>query len=248
MTGLTQVADDVYALGTRGHNYYLLRDGNEVTMVDAGCSKEWGKLVSALEHLGLTTDAVSGVLATHAHGDHFGMAKRATDEGIDVRVHEDEETRALGTYTGRFSASASDVPMFRIHSLRTFLPMVRAGLMSLDHPEVVGTFADGDTLDLPGRLTAVHTPGHTEGHTMFHAPHLGLLFSGDGLITMDLLSTASGPQLIGDVFNLDPAQALRSLDRIDDLDASLLLPGHGQPWSGTPRDAAEIARAVQAAA
>lgn len=62
---MEQVADNVYRLGTKGHNFYLLRDGDEVTMIDAGCSKEWSQLTSALDSLGLTADAVSGVVATH---------------------------------------------------------------------------------------------------------------------------------------------------------------------------------------
>ena len=77
---------------------------------------------------------------------------------------------------------------------------------------------------------------------MFHCPQLGLLFSGDGLITMDLVGSGVGPQLIESKFNLDSAQALTSLDRVVDLEANLLLPGHGQPWKGTPAEAVQIAR------
>ena len=239
---MRQVADSVHALGSRGHNYYLVRDGDEVTMVDAGCSREWGKLVEALAELGLSVDAVSGVVATHSHSDHFGLARRASDEGIDVHVHEDEESRALGTYEGRYAASPGDIPMFRIHTLRNMLPMVLAGVMSLDHLETVGTFRDGETLDLPGRPTAIHTPGHTEGHAMFHLPDLGVLFTGDGLVTMDLLGSGTGPQPMPETFDLDHAQALASLDRIEGLEASLLLPGHGRPWRTSPMEAVAAAR------
>lgn len=242
---MKQVADTIYALGSDGHNFYVLRDGDEVTVIDAGCSREWGKLTSGLRDLGLGIDAVSGIVATHSHADHFGLAKRATDEGIDVRVHEDEETRALGTYTGRYAASAGDVPLFRIHTLRTFFPMMWAGVMSLDHPAAVGTFGDGDTLDLPGRPTAIHTPGHTEGHAMFHSPDLGVLFTGDGLVTMDLLEPREGPQLMPPVFDLDHDQAMQSLERIEGLQADLLLPGHGRAWRGSPADAVAAARTAE---
>lgn len=239
---MEHLTDNVYRLGTKGHNFYLLRDGDEVTMIDAGCSKEWARLTSALNALGLTADAVSGVVATHSHADHFGLAKQATDAGIPVSVHIDEETRALGTYTGRYAASATDLPLFSIRTLRNFLPMIRAGVMSLDHLEEVDTFTDGQLLDLPGALTAIHTPGHTEGHAMFHSAELGVLFSGDGLITMNLTGGNSGPQMIGDVFNNDVEQAWTSLDRIKDVDASMLLPGHGSPWKGTPAEGVRLAK------
>jgi glyoxylase-like metal-dependent hydrolase (beta-lactamase superfamily II) len=42
--------------------------------------------------------------------------------------------------------------------------------------------ADGDTYELGGvTLTAVHTPGHSPGSVCFHAPQLGVVFSGDTL-------------------------------------------------------------------
>lgn len=234
---MKQVADNIYVLGTRGHNFYLVQEGSELTMIDAGCSKEWGQVEAALATLSLPLEAISGIIATHAHSDHFGLAKQAIDQGIDVRVHTDEETRATGRYKGRFSAGASDLPLFKIHTLKTFLPMMRAGVMKLAFPDEVTTFSDGDELDLPGRPTAIHTPGHTEGHTMFHLADHGVLFTGDGLITMDLLSPTTGPQMIDKVFNNDHAQATASLDRIADVEANLLLPGHGQPWTGSPAEA-----------
>lgn len=240
---MRQVADNTYRLGSRGHNFYLLIEDGAATLIDAGCSGEWAHLTAALDSLGLAIEAIEGIVVTHAHADHFGLAKQARGEGIDVSVHEDEETRALGTYTGRFSAGATDLPFFNIHALRNFLPMVRRGIMKMSHVETVGTFRDGDVLDLPGRPTAIHTPGHTEGHAMFHSPERGLLFSGDGLITMDLLGPGRGPQLIEPRFNLDHDRARASLARIEGLEAGLLLPGHGDPWTGSPAEAVAAARA-----
>ena len=157
-------------------------------------------------------------------------------------MHEDEETRALGTYEGRFSAGTSDIPLFRYRTLRNFFPMLLAGVMSLDHVDEVDTFGDGEQLDLPGRPVAVHTPGHTEGHTMFHCPEQGALFTGDGLVTMQLLGNGQGPHLMEDVFNLDSKLAVSSLDRITGLQADLILPGHGEPWNGSPAAAVDLAR------
>jgi glyoxylase-like metal-dependent hydrolase (beta-lactamase superfamily II) len=44
------------------------------------------------------------------------------------------------------------------------------------------SIADGDAFEVAGTtLTALHTPGHSPGSTCFHAPDLGVLFSGDTL-------------------------------------------------------------------
>lgn len=239
---MRQVADRVFALGSRGHNFYLLVDGDDVTVIDAGCSREWGKLDSGLRANGLTPEQIAGFMITHVHSDHFGLAMRASAEEMRVAVHEDDEARALGTYRGRFSASVSELPIFKPAALRNMLPLVFAGVTDVEHIDSVETFTDGQTLDVPGNPIAIHTPGHTEGHTMFHCPEVGILFTGDGLVTMDLLGPRKGPQHMNEVFDLDTAQARSSLDRIVHLEADLLLPGHGEPWVGRPADAVALAR------
>jgi glyoxylase-like metal-dependent hydrolase (beta-lactamase superfamily II) len=127
--------------------------------------------------------------------------------------------------------------MYNPVALWNMLPMVFAGVTGVEHVDRVETFVDNQRLDVPGNPIVVHTPGHTEGHTMFHCPERGLLFTGDGLITMDLLGAGKEPQMMRDVFNVDSEQAMSSLDRITGLDADLLLPGHGRPWPGRPAEA-----------
>jgi glyoxylase-like metal-dependent hydrolase (beta-lactamase superfamily II) len=46
-------------------------------------------------------------------------------------------------------------------------------------------------------------------------------------------------------FDVSYQQCVESLARIEPLDAVLILPGHGEPWSGTP--AAAVAHARDAA-
>lgn len=238
---MRQIAENIFRLGSRSHNFYLIRDEDEATLVDAGCRKEWRQIADALQTVDIPPESVS-VVVTHAHADHFALARKAQDAGMDVAVHDDEETRALGTYKGRFSASSSDLPKTNLRAVWNMLPMIRAGVMKHEHVDSVSTFADGDQLDIPGRPVAIHTPGHTEGHTMFHSAQLGALFTGDGLVTMDLLGSATGPQHMGAVFNLDDAMADRSLDKIVGIEADVLLPGHGEPWKGSPRQAVSLAR------
>jgi glyoxylase-like metal-dependent hydrolase (beta-lactamase superfamily II) len=59
---------------------------------------------------------------------------------------------------------------------------------------------------------------------------------------MDLVGDRTGPQLMDDAFNNDTDQAYESLERLEMIDADLLLPGHGRPFEGTPAQAVELAR------
>ena len=43
-------------------------------------------------------------------------------------------------------------------------------------------------------------------------------------------------------FNFNHDQAVRSLDRFTDLEAEVLVPEHGEPWRGHPRQAVALVR------
>ena len=117
--------------------------------------------------------------------------------------------------------------------------LLRAGITRAPRVKDIETFDDGETLDVPGRPRAIHTPGHTEGHAAFYMEDRGLLFTGDGLVTMNLKGGRRGPQLLAEVFHTDAEQARASLSLMKDLDTNLVLPGHGDPWSGQARAAVE---------
>jgi glyoxylase-like metal-dependent hydrolase (beta-lactamase superfamily II) len=66
-------------------------------------------------------------------------------------------------------------------------------LWDLVHPDVPpdGALTDGQTIEVAGtELRVLHTPGHSPGACSFHAPELGLVFTGDTLF-------AGGPGATG---------------------------------------------------
>ncbi len=65
-------------------------------------------------------------------------------------------------------------------------------------------------------------------------------------MTEHALVRTPGPQLLPSFFNYDTDQALASLQVLTDLDADVVVPGHGPAFAGSPADA--VAAAVAAAA
>jgi glyoxylase-like metal-dependent hydrolase (beta-lactamase superfamily II) len=106
------------------------------------------------------------------------------------------------------------------------------------------TYRDGETLDVPGRPTVVHTPGHTHGHCALHLPDRGVVLAGDAFVTWDPYVASDGPKIVSGAATADSAQALASLDALAALDAGTTLTGHGEPWTGPLAEAAERARAI----
>jgi glyoxylase-like metal-dependent hydrolase (beta-lactamase superfamily II) len=69
-----------------------------------------------------------------------------------------------------------------------------------------------------------------------------VLLTGDVLATRNPLTGRVGPQIMPSGLNRDTPQALRSLDVLDSIPAEVLLPGHGEPWTGGAAEAAQLAR------
>ena len=132
----------------------------------------------------------------------------------------------------------------RWRSLLGFLwySALRGGLR-VPHVREVTTFADGDTLELPGSPRIIGLPGHTPGSVAIHVPAVSALFVGDALTTRHVLTGARGPRPAP--FTLDMAGAMASLERLEGVAATWVLPGHGPPWND---GAAEALRLVRVAA
>jgi glyoxylase-like metal-dependent hydrolase (beta-lactamase superfamily II) len=248
MTTLEQVAPGVHRYADGLVNWYLVQDGDELLLVDTGWPNSWSRVVAAVQELGRSPGDLRSVLLTHGHGDHLGSAERVRREwGTPVRARTEEVDRVRGKAPG--SSSFALVPGLLPHLLRPsafgfVLHAARHGFMTPKWVEQVEPFDGGQVLDLPGRPQAVSTPGHTAGHTSFLLAELGVLLSGDALVTLDVLTRESGPRLLPDALTDDPAAAKASLAELEPLTAELLLPGHGEPRRGSPAAAVAAARSV----
>ncbi len=177
--------------------------------------------------MGRTLGDVRALVLTHGHSDHIGFAERARREShIPVSVHELD----AGLARGEVPNPAKGMGPVRLRPLLSFL-VFGALRGALRTPKVgeVGTFLDGATLDVPGAPRVILLPGHTPGSAALHVPSHDALFIGDAIATVAVTTGATGPMIAP--FTADPAEARRSLDRLEGVEAGWLLPGHGEPWS-----------------
>jgi glyoxylase-like metal-dependent hydrolase (beta-lactamase superfamily II) len=117
--------------------------------------------------------------------------------------------------------------------------LMRGGLRT-HHLGEVSTFGDGATLDVPGSPVVTLTPGHTPGSAVLHFRSLGALLIGDAFATYAVTTGARGPRIAP--FTADATRAVESLTRIEDVSSDMVLPGHGDPWTGGVPEAVRLVR------
>ncbi|UCC71692.1 MAG: MBL fold metallo-hydrolase [Gemmatimonadota bacterium] len=148
------------------------------------------------------------------------------DPGPDLADHLDAVEVTLGTvqvaavcvthYHADHAAGTADL-ILRLAAPLAATPQ-SAERAALDPPDL--PLAAGSTLDFGGgHLEVILTPGHCADHVCFHWPQARALFTGD-VILGEGTSMIAPPE--GDM-----AAYMSTLERLAELDLSIIYPGHG---------------------
>jgi len=238
-----EIAPGVRRIGTDSQvNAYLIEEGGRVTIVDAGVPGFYRELPDELAAMGRTIEDVEALVLTHGHSDHVGFAERLrTEHRVPVSIHEADAALARGEVKN----PSKGLGPTKVGPLLGFFwfTLLRGGLRT-HHIGEVATFGDGATLDVPGDPRVILTPGHTPGSAALHVASRDALLVGDALATYAVTTGARGPQVAP--FTADAAQAVGSLERLEAIQASWVLPGHGDPWTGGVAEAVRLIRDANA--
>lgn len=218
-----------------------------LVLIDAGWGSDqaWEALGAGLAAIGAAVTDVRGVLVTHLHFDHLGLADRVRRaSGAWVALHEDDLAVVTGpSFRDARAAVAADHAHLR-HLGASAAEAERVGARAeaweqftrLAPPDRV--LRDGDPVDAPGwSLRTLHTPGHTPGHVCFVEPRLDTVFSGDHVLPRIT------PNISVDTFSpADPlGDYLASLQRVAALPVTHVAPAHEWRFDGLAARTAQIA-------
>ena len=156
------------------------------------------------------------VLDSERHFDHIGGNGYFRDLGVDIHGHASIERTEdeFGAEMAGFNAEISNAARRDRREEQVFYYATR-----LENPNCAVT--EDSRMDLGNcEIDILLTPGHTPSNISVYVPSDGVLYCGDCLVN-------------GYIPNLDAGSKddwlvwLNSLDRIADLDARIVVPGHG---------------------
>jgi glyoxylase-like metal-dependent hydrolase (beta-lactamase superfamily II) len=212
-------------------NAWALAAGPGVVLVDTGIHEpgSMAHLERALDQAGLRIEHVRLIVCTHAHLDHCGEAPAIAERAAcEVWMHRDHghQTDDFEEALARRVAAAhqSGVPADSVQRWVERRRSQGSGLAGALHVDRELSGGDAVRSDL-GDWQVVETPGHAPSHICLYQPERRLLISGDHLLGRVSLYFDAG-------YTPDPvAEFLDSLDKVEALDARLVLSGHGRPFT-----------------
>ena len=234
-----QVLDKIYKIELpipfplKTMNVYFIDDSPR-TLVDAGIKTEvsFETLKKELETIGVGLNSIERILITHGHIDHYGQAKRLSSlSGAPIYIHSKEY--------GRIRSFIHSLGFIKSILLRNGAPetLVNEAIHYMESAQIMADsldeaffLDDGDSILFKSMSwKTIHCPGHSPGLICFHWPEKKILFTGDHLLK-DIT-----PNPILNVPEYRPPfrypslkDYLNSLEKIERLDLSLLLPAHGE--------------------
>ncbi len=211
-SSLHKVAENLYwvpgALGARfPHCHsYLLDIGDSLVVFDPKCGRP--QLQQACKALRREMKDIHDVICTHFHVDHTAENAFFKRKGAKIWMHEADApaSASLSEFVSRYGLETPQAET----EWRGFLEGF--GVREILPDKI---FKDGDVV--LGDFRTIHTPGHTPGHCCFYKD--GVLIAGDIDLTVPWVGNKTS----------NAGDFIHSIERLEQMDIRILLPGHGQP-------------------
>ncbi len=219
--GLTEVLSD-----EGSGNVFLVGSGGDYTLIDAGAPEGAEAVLANAAEAGAQPAHIKRIILTHSHGDHIAGAG--------------DLARATGA---RIAASALAAKALGGDAEARRLLFIRDGVR-LKVDEVL---SDGQEIVLGGhRFVVMLTPGHIPDSISLAGEVAGkrVLFTGDTAIGDQGAARGVVGWLDGH-WGSNPKHLLKSLARLADCRADLMLAGHGFPIAGAQKVAAALAHCTE---
>jgi glyoxylase-like metal-dependent hydrolase (beta-lactamase superfamily II) len=236
--GVHPVAEGVHRIplplplaGLPAVNVYVMEGPDGLVVIDSGwqSAETRAALEKGLAELGHGLEDVDTFLITHMHWDHYTMAAELRrDLACRLQIGDGDRANILG-FDPAEGLYPRMIELLRAGGAADLAAAVqRRPLEEYEQDIAYGPpdrwLLDGDRVPVDGgELEAIATPGHTRGHMVFALDALGVLFTGDHVLSVATPAIgnegAPAPNPLGDY--------LDSLDKLLRRPDATMLPAHG---------------------
>jgi len=212
-------------------NSYVVKGIRKSLVIDTGWNREdcRAALVSGLNECGVELKETDFFI-THMHADHSGLVSILAHEGARIyfgqadaeiiRSSTPEHWDRMIDFAHKCGFPGEELEKaVGAHPGRRYSPNVSLNFRVL---------RDGDTISAGNYLfECIETPGHTPGHICLYEPNKKIFICGDHIL-FDIT-----PNITLSFEDRNPLKEyLMSLDKVYDLEAELVLPGHRSIFKG----------------
>lgn len=213
-----KIADDFYALGNQAVPVYLL-DGQMPVLFEAGFTSLALLYEKEIKEI-LGSRAPCYLFLTHSHFDHIGAAHYLKNVWPEMKI-------AGSSKIGEVLARPNAVELIIKLNTEAIQAAQSWGVTSIyEKPfspfDLDFTVSSGQVIDLGenSSVKVIHTPGHTWDSMSYWLPEKKILIAGEAVGCDD------GYGDIVTEFLVDYDQYRTSLEKLAQLDAEILCPGH----------------------
>lgn len=226
-------------------NAYLIQKDKGWMLVDTGWNapEAFEALEQELKEVGLEVKDITQIVITHLHPDHYGLAGRLKElSGAELALHYKEKAFIEPRYIniGKLLKEMKEwlclngVPEMELPTLQeASLFMKKFVSPCLPDRALYG----GERIPTGGfNFEVIWTPGHSLGHICLYEPKKKVLLSGDHVLPNISSNISLHPQS-GENPLVD---YLNSLKVVEQLEVELVLPAHGDVFTGLKQRIKEL--------
>lgn len=220
-----RITEGMFQIRVIGARVTVLVEDNQVLLVDTGLQGSSGPMIRGLKALGLSLEQIGRVVISHAHPDHCGgLGELVAARAITVAVHRLEADVIAGT-----APPPSPLQNGLLAKVtQPVLPKLMGGLVSVDE-----RLEDGDVIPFGTDVRVIHLPGHTDGSIALHLPSKGVIIVGDALQYKFAWRLSPPAERV----TKRPDEAMRSLEKLLDLEFDTICFSHFPPMRNDPHTA-----------
>jgi glyoxylase-like metal-dependent hydrolase (beta-lactamase superfamily II) len=230
-------------------NVHALLGNGGWALVDAGIGVPDSRAAfwAGLQRVGLGLDKLRAIVLTHHHPDHIGLSGELQEQSnAAVYMHPIDAAAIQVIWSGTMSERFGRISQFfGQHGMpptdfwfTQVDPQVMRSIIRVPPHETITPVEDGEYITLVGeRYRVIWTPGHSDGHICLFRERDGVFLVADHVLpritpNVGLYSEKDRKNPLADYLN--------SLVKVSTLPASIVLPGHGEPFMDLAGRTAEI--------